>query len=192
MTRSVHKRLIYPVIGILVFLMAVIGGYIYLGQKLDEPIEVKDIQVDTKAALKLNVLEQISKKNGIKEWELKAASATLYRDQNKAVLENVAVKFFTKDNKEVTLTSQKGILNTKTHDMTFSDSVVVRHEGALLLTDQLHYKKKEHIIHSDTRVRLEKLDSNIEADSMTTDLNTNTIVLTGHVKGLFSENFKIR
>ena len=37
----------------------------------------------------------------------------------------------------------------------------------------------------------EKKDSVIEADSMITRLNDNMIILEGHVRGKFSENFNI-
>jgi len=142
--------------------------------------------------LKLNVLKQISKKNGIKEWELKASSATLLKDEDKAVLIDVSIIFFTKNDKKVHLTSQKGVMNTKTHDMIFSDNVIVAYETFVLKTDTLHYNKKEHIIYSNTQVRLEKEDSVIEADSMTTRLNEDTTILKGHVRGKFSENFDIQ
>ena len=83
-------------------------------------------------------------------------------------------------------------MNTKTHDMIFSENVIVRHETSVLRTDKLHYNKKEHIIYSNTHVKLEKEDSVIEADSMTTRLNDNYTILKGRVKGTFSENFDIQ
>jgi lipopolysaccharide export system protein LptC len=138
------------------------------------------------------VLKQISKKNGITEWELAADSATLLKDEDKAVLIDVSVLFFTRGNKKVFLTAPKGILNTKTHDMVFSDKVTVTYETYVLKTDQLHYGKKDHIIFADTHVRLEKEDSIIEADSMIIRLNENDTILKGHVRGKFSENFDIQ
>jgi lipopolysaccharide export system protein LptC len=155
-------------------------------------LQISDIKIDTKAALKLNVLKQISKKNGITEWELAADSATLLKDEDKAVLIDVSVLFFTKDNKKVFLTAPRGVLNTKTHDMVFSDKVTVSYETYVLKTDQLHYDKKDHIIFSNTHVRLEKKDSVIEADSMTIRLNEKDTILRGHVRGNFSENFDIQ
>jgi LPS export ABC transporter protein LptC len=191
MTRS-FKKLTYPLIGLLILIVAIITGFFYFDKFLSQPIEIKDIKIDTKAALKLNILKQISKKNGIKEWELKAASATLLKNEDKAVLIDVSVIFYTKEDKKVHLESKKGVLNTKTHDMTFSDNVIITYENSVLRTDKLHYKKKEHIIYSKTHVMLEKKDSIIEADSMTTSLNDNFTILEGHVKGNFSENFDIK
>ena len=76
--------------------------------------------------------------------------------------------------------------------MIFSENVIVRYETSVLRTDKLHYNKKEHIIYSNTHVKLEKEDSVIEADSMTTRLNDNYTILKGRVKGTFSENFDIQ
>jgi LPS export ABC transporter protein LptC len=191
MTLTSTHKLIYPLIGILVMICLIVAGYFVVDTMLSRPVTVKDVKIDTQAVLKLNVLQQISKKNGIKEWSLTADTATVLKDENRAVLNQVKVTFFTKDNKQVLLVSDKGSLNTKTHDMTFSDNVVLTYEDAVMKTQKLHYNKKEHIIYADSKVRLEKQDSVIEADSMTTQLNTNTTTLKGHVKGLFSEDFKI-
>jgi LPS export ABC transporter protein LptC len=192
MTKSIKKKITYPLIGLLVLIILIISGFFYVDKFLSQPIEIKNIKIDTNASLKLNILKQISKKNGIKEWELEAASATLLKNENKAVLVDVSVIFYTKEDKKVHLESKKGVMNTKSHDMTFSDNVVVTYENSVLRTDKLHYKKKEHIIYSKTHVMLEKKDSIIEADSMTTSLNDNFTTLEGHVKGRFSENFDIK
>lgn len=191
MTHTLRQKLTYPLIGLLIIIILIISSFFYFDKYLSTPLQLHDIKIDTEAALKLNVLKQISKKNGIKEWELEAASATLLKNGNKAILNEVSIIFFTKDNKKVCLTSEKGILNTKTHDITFSDNVIVTHETSILRTDKLHYNKKTHIITTDTLVKLEKQTSVIEADSMTITLNDNAIILKGHVRGIFSETLNI-
>jgi lipopolysaccharide export system protein LptC len=192
MTKSFKKKLTLPLIGVLIVMVIIISIFFYFNKRLSTPVQLQDIKIDTKAALKLNVLKQISKKNGIKEWELKASSATLLKNEDKAILIDVSVVFFSKNDKRVHLTSKKGIMNTKTHDMVFSDNVIVTYETSVLRTDKLHYKKKEHIIYSDTHVKLKKENSVIEADSMTTKLNENITILKGHVRGNFNENFDIQ
>ena len=191
MTKPLKQKLTYPLTGLLILIIVVITGFFYFDKLLSKPVQIKNIKIDTKAVLKLNILQQISKKNGIKEWELKAASATLLKDEDKAILIDVSIIFFDKNNKKIFLKSEKGFLNTKTHDMIFSDNVVVRYETSTLKTDKLHYNKKKHIIYSDTHVKLTKENSVIEADSMETKLNDNCTILKGHVKGKFSENFNI-
>ncbi len=192
MTKTIRQKLTYPLIGCLILMIFIVAGYIGFDRFFSAPIEIKNIKIDTAAALKLNILKQISKKNGITEWELNAESATLLKDENKAILNTVSIIFFTKENKRVLLVSKNGVLNTKTHDMTFTDHVVVTYEDSTLKTDKLQYKKKEHIILSDTHVMLEKGSSIIKADSMVIILNENKTILKGHVKGRFNENFDIR
>jgi len=191
MTKSLKHKLTYPLAGLLIIMVIAISGFFYFNRMMSRPVKIKDIKIDAKAALKLNVLQQISKKNGIKEWELKAASATLLKNKNRAELTDVSITFYTKEEKKVHLKAKKGFLNTKTHDMIFSDKVVVSYEKSTMETDKLHYNKKKHIIYSDTHVKLMRKGSIIEADSMKTILNERYTILKGHVKGRFSENFNI-
>jgi lipopolysaccharide export system protein LptC len=187
------RKLILPLAGSLVVMVIMVAGFICFDKFFSgHPIHVNNIKIDTKAALKLNIVKQISKKNGITQWKLKAATATLLKNENRAVLTDVDVVFFTKDNKKVHLKCKKGFLDTITHDMSFSDNVVIRYDGAVMKTDKLHYTKKEHIIYTDSHIRVEKKNSRLEADSMITRLNNDTLVLKGHVKGFFSDRFSIQ
>lgn len=192
MKKSLKQRLTYPLIGLLVFITVCIGGFYYFNHLVSQPIEIKDIQIDTQAALKLNALNQISKRNGITEWELSAASARLLKNENKAVLEKISVTFFTKDDKQVLLTSDHGILDTKFHDMKFSDNVIITYGTTIMRTSKLQYSKKTHIIRSDSHVIFEHGSSTIEADSMVTKIDKNQTILKGRVKGYFNEDFKLQ
>jgi lipopolysaccharide export system protein LptC len=192
MKQSVKKTITYLLTGLLIIMILAVSGFLVFDQFLSGKIKIKDIKIDSAAALKLNLLKQISKKNGVTEWELSAKSASLLKNEDKAILDEVTVFFFAKEQKKVELTSDAGTLNTKTHDMTFSGNVVLAYVTAFLKTDKLHYDKKEHIISSDDRVRLEKNGSFIEADSMVIHLNNNRIIFKGHVQGSFNENFDIQ
>jgi lipopolysaccharide export system protein LptC len=181
-----------PQILILLFLIITIGsaGGVYVIQKMmTVPQQITDLHVDSDAALKLGIMKQISKKNGITEWELEAATATLVKEQNQAILTQVYVVFYTENDETVVLTSDQGILDTETHDMDFTGNVVVTHRSNTLKTDKLHYKKKPHIIFSQTKIWLENPDAAMEADSMEIRINENELILQGHVKGTFSEHF---
>jgi len=191
MTATGKKKLIIPLAGIVVLILVAMGGYSYVNHLLTTPITVENIKIDQDAALKLNLLEQVSKKNGVTEWELKAASATLLKSKDQAVLEDVKVIFHTEDGALVHLRSDTGTLETDTHNLTFTDNVTVRYQGYTLTSDKLQYDKKPHIIHTDSRARLENGQSVIEGDSMITELNKNRIIFKGHVKGNFSEDFDL-
>ncbi len=191
MSGTGKKRLILPLALLLGFILAGSGLYYYINHLLTTPLELENIEVDDKAALKLNALEQISKKNGITDWKLKASTATLLKDQNKAVLKDVDIIFYTKENTQVHLTADQGELNTKTHDMTFSKHIIIRHQHYTLRSETLHYAKKPHIIRSDSRVKVDDENSVIEADSMEILLNQERIILEGNVEGQFSENTQV-
>lgn len=191
MSISTKKKILYPLIGTFIFILLGLGVFFYMNAALNTSLTIKDVDIDSKAALKLNLLEQVSKKNGITEWKLKASSATLLKEEDRAILKDVDVIFYTRQKTKIHLTSDEGILNTKTHDMSFLKNVIVRHETYTLRTDKLHYEKKPHIIRSNVHVTLEDRKSVIEADSMVTKLNQNQTTLKGHVKGKFSESFNI-
>jgi lipopolysaccharide export system protein LptC len=182
------KKLILPLLLLLGFIIAGLGAYYYINYLLTTPITLEEIEVDDTAALKLNLIEQISKKNGITEWKLKASSATLLKDRNKAVLKEVNIIFYTKQNTQVHLTASSGELDTQTHDMTFSKNVIIRYQRYTLRSETLHYAKKPHIIRSDSRITVNDEDSVIKSDSMEILLGQDLIILKGHVEGQFSEN----
>ncbi len=176
---------------IICVLAAVAGVLFFIPAMMNTPRTVTDLHIDSDAALKLDAMKQISKKNGITEWELEAATATLAKEKNQAILTQVHVVFYTQNKDTVILTSDQGILDTETHDMDFQGNVVVRHQTYTLKTDKLHYKKKPHIIHSDTKVWLEKPDAAMEADTMEIRINDNQVILQGNVTGTFSEDFNL-
>ena len=182
------KKLILPLVLLLCLIFAGVGAYYYINHLLTKHIKLENIEMDNKAALKLKAFEQISKKNGITEWKLKASSATLLKDPSKAVLEDLDIIFYTKQNVQVRLTATQGELDTKTHDMIFSKNVTIRYQHYTLTSETLHYVKKPHIIRSDSRITVDDVDSRIKADSMEIRLNQDLIILKGHVEGQFSEN----
>ena len=173
---------------LMVISVSVVAGYVIHRMMTVTP-QITDLHIDSDAALKMNAMKQISKKNGITEWELEAATATLAKERNQAILTRVRVTFHTRDKDTILLTSDHGVLNTQTHDIDFTGNVVVTHRTYTLKTDKLQYNKKAHIIHADTKVWLDHADASMEADTMEIRINDNEVILQGHVKGQFSDNF---
>lgn len=191
MKRFVFKKPRILALLIVCVLAAGAGIVFFIPAMMNAPKSVTGLHIDSEAALKLDTMKQISKKNGITEWELEAATATLAKEKNQAILTQVHVVFHTRNEGTVILTSDQGILDTETHDMDFNGNVVVRHQTYTLKTDKLHYKKKPHIIHSNTKIWLENADAAMEADTMEIHINDNQIILQGHVKGTFSEHLNL-
>jgi LPS export ABC transporter protein LptC len=191
MKTPIQKKLTIFLTCVLIFIAIIISGYLFFTKYFSSvPIKIDEFSIDSKAALKLNILKQVSKRDGITEWELTANSATLLKNEGRAVLDEVSVLFFTKDNKSVVLTSQSGILDTNNHDMTFSGNIVIKYETAELKTEQLQYNKKDHIIIMNTAIRLEDMGSFISADKARIELNQNKIFFEGNVKGEFYDKIR--
>ncbi len=194
MTRAAvsKSRRVKTVMIFMIILAACAIGAAYLVKKrLAQPIEIKDIAIDTSADLTIVPFDQLSKKDGQLQFELTASSARLTTRQNSATMTDVSIRYYASDMQAIEVSAPRGVLNTKTMDVSFYENVVVDYESARLRTKTLHYKKKEHIIYTESHVTVENQDAFIEADSMKTELNTRTIVLEGRVKGNFSDKIHL-
>ena len=173
-------------LGILMGCVVVALLSLYLVNRITEKAPViHNVGIDSKTLVALGVMRQTSTRNGIKEWTLEAASAKILKQEHLAVLTDVSVHFFLDGGDEIHLTSRAGTLDTEQHDMTFSDTVVVRHQDHILETDRLQYEKKRHIIFSLNPVVLTSPGVKMTADELTLDLNTHVAQLTGNFKGVF-------
>lgn len=141
------------------------------------------------ANLSLGKIRQTATRDGKKEWSLEAGSASYIENENKAVLKDLFITYYLKDNKEVYLNADQGILNTETNDIEFSGNVVVRNEEYKLKTEKLDYQHERRFISSDVPVHILGDEADVTANSLTYDLNANKIVLTGNVVATISRNF---
>ncbi len=135
----------------------------------------------TEAALSIKGFRHTATSDGRTSWILNAESAKLFSDSNRAELSSVDVTFFMENGDRVHLTAQKGEFDTQSRDMSVSGSVLGRHQGYLLTTENLHYRHDSHIIYTDTHIAVTGENSRFTADSGKFELDTNTLILDGHV-----------
>ena len=103
------KIKIFLLATILITLGSVIG--IYIGFRPDSKIsESVPESVEPDATLSVGKIQQTATRKGKKEWSLEANSAHYIQDMNQMVLKDLTVTFFLKDNSEVTLVADQGIL----------------------------------------------------------------------------------
>src|SRR5512135_1561469 len=69
---------------------------------------------EVSADLKLDRVHYLETREGVKEWELEAASAVYYKDENTVVLEKVRGVFYGKGEDHYILLGEKGTYNTQT------------------------------------------------------------------------------
>lgn len=144
--------------------------------------------INRQASMTISKLQQDATRDGIKEWHLEAGSARLEKAGKIAILEDIAVTFFLKNNRRVLLTANKGILNTDSNDFEVSGEVMIQDRANRLTSDKLQYEHKRRIIVSPLPVRISSDMMAFTASRMTFDLTNNQTVLEGNVEGTIQEN----
>jgi LPS export ABC transporter protein LptC len=75
------------------------------------------------ADLQLNRVKYTETREGIKEWELEAASVRYFEDENTLFFEQVKATFFGKNQETYVLVGKRGKINTQTKALEVFDGV---------------------------------------------------------------------
>lgn len=150
---------------------------------------VSDIR--SEANISIGKAHQTAIKNGIKEWDLEAASANYMVEKKQAIFQDLSVTFYLKDKSKVYLTANKGILNIDSNDMEISGNVVIKNETYRLKTENLFYRHNRRIIFSKVPVTVTGAAFELAANSMFLNLNTNKTMFEGKVQGTLREVIKL-
>ena len=156
----------------------------------DNPAELLS-SIPGNANLTIGEIQQTATRDGIKEWMLHAASAQYVESNKQAMLEELSITFFLKDQQKVFMTAAHGILYSDSKNMEVAGDVVVKNANSRLITEQLLYDHRNRLLLTKTPVEIIGESYKILADRMSMDLNTNSTILEGKVKGTFSETFSL-
>jgi len=142
------------------------------------------------ANLSLGKIRQTATRDGKKEWSLEAGSAHYVENEKKAVLKDLSITYFLKDNREIYLEAEEGILQTDTNDIEFSGNVVIRNEDYQLRTRRLSYEHERRLIFSNDPVQVSGESVNLSARLLKYDLNLNKLLLSGNIEATISRGFE--
>jgi lipopolysaccharide export system protein LptC len=176
------------------FLGAIIIGcvvfFVFVGVRMIDNKQEKIVTAITSGAnMSIDNVHQIATRDGVKEWSLDASSAELIESGKKALFKNVSVVFFLKDNSKVLMTAEKGILRTKSNDLTVKGNVIINNGEYTIKTEKLHYKHISRIVTINKAVKIFGKKLAFNADGMTFDMNTSKVVMEGNVKGTIRGRF---
>jgi LPS export ABC transporter protein LptC len=143
--------------------------------------------IKNNANISIGNAHQTATRNGIKEWNLDAASVNYMVKKNQAIFQDLSITFYLKNKTEVYLTANKGILKIDSNDMEVSGNVVVKNSTYRLKTENLFYRHNQRIILSKVPVQVFGNAFNLVADSMSLNLNTNKLMFEGKVQGTLHE-----
>jgi LPS export ABC transporter protein LptC len=150
---------------------------------------VSDIR--NNANISIGKAHQTATRNGIKEWNLDAASVNYMVKKNQAIFQDLSITFYLKNKTEVYLTANKGILKIDSNDMEVLGNVVVKNSTYRLKTENLYYRHNQRIIFSKVPVKVSGAAFNLVADSMSLNLNTNKTMFEGKVQGTLREIIRL-
>jgi LPS export ABC transporter protein LptC len=178
-----------------IFLLAtifiILGGviWIYIGFQQDSTVtEPIPESVEPDATLSIGKIHHTATRKGKKEWSLEAASANYIGKTSQMVLDDLMVTFFLDDASEITLTADKGILNTDSNDIEVSGNVVVINGEYKLLTKGLNYAHNKRVLYSTAPVTISGPQAHLAADTISFDLNTKKVTLEGSVETTLANN----
>ena len=140
-----------------------------------------------KASISICKIHQTATKDGAKEWSLIADSANYIEKENRALFENLEVVFFMEDGSDVTMTADRGYLQTDSNDIQVEGNVQVDYGTYNIETMALDYNHKSRSLHTDDRVKVSGELFTLTADALSVDLNTKKSEFFGNVKGVLSE-----
>ncbi|MGL4388283.1 MAG: LPS export ABC transporter periplasmic protein LptC [Brevinema sp.] len=99
-----------------------------------------------------NFLYTYTEKSGYREWEVKAAQATVYEDVNKVYLHNLTMTFFSESNQiKSVLVANKGEVDQSAGNMIAEGEVQIYSSNqSQLLTEKVYWKQQENLFYSET------------------------------------------
>jgi len=167
-----------------IILVTALAAAVYFGYQRIVSVVKPEVpaSVATEAMVVARV-HQSSTKDGRTEWNLDAASAQYLLPEKKVLLTDLFVTFFTKEGQKVYLTARHGTVRTDSHDMEAQDDVVVYNDLYRMNAERMTYAQDSRVITCDTPVKITSQAGEILADSLAMNLNTNRLVMKGHVNG---------
>jgi LPS export ABC transporter protein LptC len=187
--KKTKKLSVFLLIVILVSVGTVVSVFLGYRQVSNAP-ETLLTSIKEGANLSLGKIRQTATRDGKKEWSLEADSANYMEAENKVDLKNLSVVYFLKDNREVYLEADQGILQTDTNDIEFSGNVVIRNEEYQMKTEHLNYAHGQRIIICDQSIRILGQGAELTAESAQYDLNADKIFLKGSVVATIPRGFE--
>jgi len=143
------------------------------------------------SSMSISSVKQVATRDGITEWSLDAASASLVNGEKEAVFQKPSVIFYMKNQEKVRLTAEKGVVQTASNDIKVSGDVILQDSLYIIRTAALTYLHSERRFTSDVPVRITGSGFDLSADSASLDMKERKAVFRGNVKGVFSEGLSL-
>ncbi len=137
------------------------------------PSPEKNIPLPTTSAdLKLDRIHYTETREGVKEWELEAASAQYFKGENTVLLDKVKATFFGKEGHAYILVGEKGRFNTATKAMELFDGIQLESsDGYQMRTRSLQYQAEKREFCTADAVEIKGPQMRVEGIGLIVDLD---------------------
>ncbi|MDY6822397.1 MAG: LPS export ABC transporter periplasmic protein LptC [Thermodesulfobacteriota bacterium] len=143
--------------------------------------------IETAPDIVIDTISQTSLEKGEKQWELTAAEARFQKEKEETVFTDISLTAHA-ENGPVRVTGNRGIMDMTTNDMDLSGNVKMTYGNYKIFTQTLHYQANNLIIHTKDPVRINGDLLHFTGDTMKFDMTTETVILSGNIKGILSED----
>lgn len=135
--------------------LALVGGIVWYATEPFKGKMMSPKEPASAADLKLDRVRYTETRQGVKEWELEADSATYFKDQNTVNLEKVKATFFGKNRETYVLVGKKGKFNTQTKEIeVFLGVQIDSSDGYRMRTQSLKYQPDKRELSTPDRVEM--------------------------------------
>jgi len=157
-----------------IILGSLAGVAIMTWRTMAPPIEKKATAKEptSSADLKLDRVHYTETREGVKEWELEAASAQYFKEENTVLLDKVKATFFGKEGQTYTLVGEKGRSNTTTKAIQIFDGIRLESsDGYQMHTQSLNYQPQKREFHTPDAVEIMGPQLRVEGIGLIVDLD---------------------
>jgi LPS export ABC transporter protein LptC len=124
------------------------------------------------ADLQLNRVKYTETREGIKEWELEAASVRYFGDENTLFFEQVKATFFGKNQETYVLVGKRGKINTQTKALEVFDGVKLdSSDGYQMQTQSLKYQAERRELMTSDPVEMSGPQLRVQGTGLIVELN---------------------
>jgi len=148
---------------------------------LQEPASAADLQ--------LNRMKYTETREGIKEWELEAASVRYFQDEKLLFLEKVKATFFGKNQETYVLVGERGKFNTQTKAIEIFDGVKIdSSDGYQMQTRSLKYQAEKRELRTSDPVEISGPQLRIQGTGLIVELDHQRVRILKQVTTTFYES----
>ncbi len=173
-----------------IIVLGSLGGVVFLvwftlmpGPDQKVPPQKPEVAAD----LKLDRVHYTETREGVKEWELEAASAVFFKEENTLVLDKVRATFYGKEKENYVLIGEKGKYNTQTKVIEVYDGVKIdSSDGYHLRTRSLKYQSEQRELHTSDPVEMRGPDLEVNGVGMIVELSRQRVKILGGVTTILS------